>query len=65
MVVVARFAASAEIDPAVTITSTEADELGGKLRESVSVVVRPARLEGDVLPVHVAQLAHPLAKRIP
>jgi hypothetical protein len=43
----------------------ETHELGSKLRESVVVVLCPARLKGDVLPLHVGELAHPLAERSP
>src|SRR5260370_42551757 len=43
----------------------ESDELGGQLRKSLVVALRPARLKGDVLSLHVAEVAHLLAERIP
>jgi len=43
----------------------EGNELGGKLRESIVFALGSALLKADVLPLHVAELAHLLAERNP
>ena len=43
----------------------ETDELGGKRLESIVIALGPVRLKVDVLPLHVTELAHLRAERIP
>jgi len=37
----------------------------GKLQNSIEIALGPARLKGDILSLHVAELTHLLAERTP